>query len=392
MFFFVVTKLFDDFPRTDPAPAYDTEGSYRFLNRAARPQWERVRELLEAWFSEYPDTAQADLRKRFQDPDFGQHYGAWWELYIYTLFSRLGYQMFTHPEIPGSSKNPDFLARRGDSAMYVECVVHFSGGGGSGSRGKGLNAWIFEATNMVKSPDFFVDIEIEQAGTERPKATDITRPLDNWLSSLDADRVLQDIEAGSETPQLTIDTRGWKIAYGALPIDPEHRGKEGRLIGIYPTSGVYINNETERLRATVRRKGGKYGTPDKPLVIAVLSTSGFVEEDELTEALFGSVALSYYQGLPGSEEWVRQRDGYWRNVPTKRGARVSAVLYGMNVYPWRVTNGLPKVWLNPWASIPVKSLAEFDTTTATDDGEISTTAANLEPSDVFGLPGGWPGF
>jgi hypothetical protein len=68
-----MTRIFGDFERTDAAPAYDTESSYHFLNRAARPQWELVRDLVEDWFSEYPEDAQADVRNRFQDDDYGQH-------------------------------------------------------------------------------------------------------------------------------------------------------------------------------------------------------------------------------------------------------------------------------------------------------------------------------
>ena len=46
-------RIFDDFHRTDPAPAYDTESSYHFLNRVARPQWELVRNPVDEWFSDY---------------------------------------------------------------------------------------------------------------------------------------------------------------------------------------------------------------------------------------------------------------------------------------------------------------------------------------------------
>lgn len=87
--------LFDDIIGTDPSPASDIKGSFHFLNRVAKPSWQRVRDLLEDWYAEYPDDND-DLRNRFRESAGTQHYGAWWELYVYTLYRRLGYKVVTH--------------------------------------------------------------------------------------------------------------------------------------------------------------------------------------------------------------------------------------------------------------------------------------------------------
>jgi hypothetical protein len=41
----------------------------------------------------------------------------------------------------------------------------------------------------------------------------------------------------------------------------------------------------------VTRKGRHYGKPDKPLVVAVLATNGFVDDRDGTNALFGSESM-----------------------------------------------------------------------------------------------------
>lgn len=120
-------RIFDDFDRTDPAPASDTESSYQFLNRVARPGWDKVRDLVDDWFSGYPIAEQADLRSRLQDDDYVQHIGAWWELYTFTLFRRLGYQVSIHPALVNTSRRPDFLVTCGAASMYVECHKTLSG-------------------------------------------------------------------------------------------------------------------------------------------------------------------------------------------------------------------------------------------------------------------------
>jgi hypothetical protein len=389
-----MSGIFDDFQRNNAKPASETESSYHFLNRVARPEWQRVRDLVEEWYAVYPQAAQADIRGRLQNDDYAQHIGAWWELYIFNLFRRLGYGVSVHPVLANTPRQPDFVVTQGAESMYVECAVFLSTLGAVDGAGGKERSWIFEATNQARDPNFMVDIEIRQGGTQRPKASEIVRPLEEWLASLDPDEVLEQSAAGMGVPQLVLaDVRGWTIEYGAWPLKPESRGQEGRLIGLYPSVGGITSNEMFRYREIVRRKGGHYGQPDKPLVVAVLNTSGFLDPNEIAEALFGTHEVEYYQGQRGSMKSVRKRDGYWRQGPPRRGSRVSAVLDGENIYPWRVVEHLPKFWTNPWADLPVTHPVPLQTYTASDAGEVYESQIERGTSaKLFGLTPGWPGF
>src|SRR4051794_1407678 len=86
-------RLFDELKRTDPSPATSGEDSFSFLNRAHGTVWSRVRIVSETWFAEYPTAHAADLRGRFRSKHPGAHHGAWWELYLHHLFTRLGYEI-----------------------------------------------------------------------------------------------------------------------------------------------------------------------------------------------------------------------------------------------------------------------------------------------------------
>lgn len=174
---------------------------------------------------------------------------------------------------------------------------------------------------------------------------------------------------------------------------PERRGEGGRLIGVYPTVTAFISNDMLRIRDLVKYKGGRYGSPDKPLQIAILNTSGFAEAQEIQEALFGTEALSYFVGQPDSTHLVRKRDGYWRQGPPVRGSRVSAVLVGQNIYPWRICAETPKLWINPWADKHMIDPPLLETHTARDTGEVhQVRAAGSAPDAIFGLDREWPGF
>lgn len=60
-----MSALFDKVERDDDSPAWRNEDSFTFLNRAAGVVWQRQRDLLEAWYLDFPD-ADGDLRARFR--------------------------------------------------------------------------------------------------------------------------------------------------------------------------------------------------------------------------------------------------------------------------------------------------------------------------------------
>ncbi len=149
---------------------YTDENVFQFMNRVDRADWARVREELEGWYSEYPDSDN-DLRNRFQSQREDQHYGAWWELYVHTFYRRLGYAADVHPTMPNGTK-PDFLVTRGGISTYVECKAI------PANPRSPHEAWILDCTDKARHTDFLLELDIEQEGTEQPKADAIRTPLE----------------------------------------------------------------------------------------------------------------------------------------------------------------------------------------------------------------------
>lgn len=100
------------------------ESIFDYVDRMAGPLWANVREHLNDWVYRYPAEHRPELLGRLKsrsDPvDF---YAAYWELFLYHLLARSGYEVVCHPDVPGTSKKPDFRASRDGAAVYVEAKL-----------------------------------------------------------------------------------------------------------------------------------------------------------------------------------------------------------------------------------------------------------------------------
>ncbi len=256
--------LFDDVPRTDASPSRHAEDSFAFMNRVDQEFWARVRALIESWFAEYPPEYRAELRGAFRSDKPQQHFAAWWELYLFTMYRRLGYQVEVHPSLKHTSKRPDFRLRKGAEGLYVEArLVHSGIFDETQNRHAMREGALFDLINEAKSPNFHVGLTFERIGTQQPRASEVVRPLAQWLHRLDPDHEAAVLEAGGEPDVLHLAPRDWVLTFEAFPISREHRGKPGRLLEIYPLQAGVIN-DVEKLREALRRKSGKYSNLDEP--------------------------------------------------------------------------------------------------------------------------------
>ena len=172
--------LFDGYERTNADPPLYSESTYAFLNRAAGDRWSKIRALLEEWYSHYPDENKADLRGAFTVSIDSQHVGAWWELYIFSLYRHLGYEIEIHPEVTGTTHRPDFLVTRDGESKYVECTVD-SKTDRQVTGNPGIEAAILDAVNAIDDGNFLVGLQFRQEGQRHPRRKQIIRDIGNWL-------------------------------------------------------------------------------------------------------------------------------------------------------------------------------------------------------------------
>jgi hypothetical protein len=125
-------------------------------------------------------------------------------------------------------------------------------------------------------------------------------------------------------------------------------------------------------------------------VVALISTTAFTEEADITDAVFGRKALQFTQGEPESVVPVRLWNGYWRPGLPVRGARVSAVLFGQRLNHWTVASAFPTLWLNPWANHELSETEPFSVITVAEDPEPIVEIPGQGSASMFGLPFSWP--
>jgi hypothetical protein len=380
-------RIFDDLIRTDPEPSRG-EDSFSFLNRAATPFWERVRRFVDEAFGEYPAEHARDLRARFRDRRWPVHVGAWWELYLFTLFRALGAEVQVHPNLPGVASRPDFRLRIAGATIIVE-ARYVAAGLVPGERGVGRDDWITGPLDTLWHPNFMVRVRIVARGHSQPRRAAVTAGVLAWLDGLDPDEVAA--RPVHEFPRFSGHAGDWRFELEALPMKSEARSsRRRRLVAIFPSDGGWDNTVTA-LRAGLKEKAGKYGRPNDPFIIAPLLTSGFVSAEDVFSALFGSEVVTFTTDAPESARLHRRGDGFWRSGSGFRGTRVSGVLIGSAVMPWTAAAALPRLWTHPAAAHPLTVDLTLPTATIGSEGVLVLSLNDRSGADVFGLDPRWPG-
>jgi hypothetical protein len=380
-------RVFDDLLRMDAAPSHG-EDSFTFLNRAATPYWQRVRRFINDAFREYPSEHAADLRGRFRDRRWPEHAGAWWELYLFTLFRALGAEVEVHPELPDVDTRPDFRLHLGGGSILVE-ARHVASGPVSGERSVGRDDWITGPLDTLWHPHFMVGVRILARGQSQPRHGAVTSGVIEWLDGLDRDEVAG--RAVHDLPRFPCCAGDWRFELRALPLKPDaHNNRRRRLVGIFPAVSGFDKTDTA-LRAALREKARKYGRPGQPFVIAPLLTSGSAEVEDVVSALFGTEVVTFSTPELQQARIDRRADGFWRSGPGFRGTRVSGVLLGDAIMPWTVAGTLPRLWLHPAAAHPLPSDLGLPTAAIDQENRLILSGGDRTGADVFGLDPRWPG-
>jgi hypothetical protein len=58
-------------------------------------------------------------------------------------------------------------------------------------------AQVYDAINRVQSPDFFLYVEVQEAGQSPPSASRLRPRLEAWLKALDYDEIRQFLDNGN---------------------------------------------------------------------------------------------------------------------------------------------------------------------------------------------------
>jgi hypothetical protein len=380
-----VSRLFSDKPRTNRSPATETEGVFPFLDRAGGPFWQRVRDNLEEWVSEYPEDARASLVRRLQSTRGNEHRGAWWELYLHAAFVALDADISVI--VDGAQRQPDFLVRLGPDEFFLEGTTVTGGFPEVAGRGR-----IVDLINEFPTPPALgvsLHILVDGSDGDHPRKSELHGPIRGWLNALG------DPEKWPErqSPPHVVNARGWVLELTAMHMTNRGAGDpDRRLIVAGPAVAGFLN-ERQILKTAISAKATRYGRLDLPLVVGVLVWSSLADAETVAQALYGSEVIRIPPGREPAIRTERARDGVYMHTSGEQNTRLAGVVIANDARPWHLGARLPDWWPHPWAERSVNLDSCFPTWGGTEAGMVipPDLESQPDPRDLFGLGADWPG-
>ena len=329
-----MNSLFDSFERTCLEFAKHNYNTYEYYNNSARADMSKVRDTLERWFYNYPEEEKKELKSRFKK-DF---VSSFYELFLYELFCKLGYNINIHPDLASSPKKPDFLISKNNLEFYVEAKVVKSKTMEQEAFERKRNE-LYDNLNKLNTKDFLLNIEHLCFLTQKqPSTKRMIKYIEEELKRIDPDILSEELEKnGIENfPKIEYKNRDVHIIVSPIPVSLSAREEKVLPIGIYPAEAFWGGGE-ESLKNSIEKKAKRYGKLDKPFIICLNSldirTSGKIDVDN---AIWGTLALSWSTNPESKDEkWIRQLDGVFCDEKGARLKNLTGVLVS-KVYPHNV--------------------------------------------------------
>jgi len=260
-----VPLVFSDRERLDASPS-SGESLYSFLDRVAGPVWDRIRQLIEDWASDYSPANREQLVGRLKSRRDIDVTGAYWELLLYYGLSALGFAVTPEPEIPGTTKRPDFLVEGHQCSFYLEAKV-LGDDLADRRRDKQRQKIERELNARVRSDDFIVRVQFAKDGAQPIPIGKLAADTRAWLDGLDLADVHAEIGLAGllgAPPLIWQDERsGWSITLAPM------RKRGNRIVGVIGPHFSWIDDRTP-IRKALYEKSHKYGDElNKPLVVAL---------------------------------------------------------------------------------------------------------------------------
>lgn len=323
----------------------------------------------------YPPEHRKHVHGRLDSKDDTQHYAASFELFLYALFNRLGFSVTVHPDIPGTSRHPDFRVQvaAGDHFFVEACVVEDP----DAARDE-LVRDLAECINEVESQE--IEVLVEE--------------IDGPGGTLPYEKIKRHVEGMiDERSARPYRRKGWHIEFEL------QRKPPGLWLPTFGGGRVMAGSfdDVAPVRSAIAKKA-EYPTLDAPYVIAVQALSPLARQgpghDTFWEALLGDGVLTIPvspEGPRGDMEFRRLANGVLtrpngsRYEAAPRYTRVSGLLaIASSSYP-------QDIWYYPNPSAarsldnPFPPLSRYER-----QGDELVMVRGAPASRVLGLPQGWP--
>jgi hypothetical protein len=388
-------RLFDTPPSADIGPAKHGESHYDYLGRTGKPSFLRVRKLIEAWLAEFPKHHRQELTCRLRSRADHHFDGAFFELYLHTLFRGLGFSVRVHPRAGSRGKHPDFqLTGTGRRSLLLEAASVSERSDAARAEDARLRT-VYDVLNRVNCPDYFLNVRHYGHLTSPVPGDQLRHILRQFLNSLDYQTVRDQANGGiRKLPKFSFSHGHFRLEIGVIPVSPRHRGDpDHRPLGMHgPGEAAWVDHHTP-IRDKIRQKAHHYGALRRPLMLAINDVGGHADSVDVLEALFGTERFIFSPLSDRSSEprFQRAPDGAWFGPTGPRNQKISAVFLVSALRPWTVAKAEPVIYCNPWARYPVESLPESIIQFRL-EGQQMVPRGGSPVHRLLTLPQGWPHF
>jgi hypothetical protein len=379
--------LFEQAERVDDTPSKHGESTSSFLDRAKGIVWDQYRELINAWVAEYPASDRVAMMNRLRSDDDRKFTAAFWELYLHEMYRRDSWRITVEPALPDVPTRPDFLVSKGDVTYYIEARCTFKvGDRGAAAR---LQA-VYDSLDTIDSGAFHLAVTPFRIGAKAPATKLLRKDLESWLRGLNPDAGGYDLRMDPERSFEWVQDE-WHLRFQPLPRKPNVRGvRAKRPLGVFLPSTTEVVDDIGPLREALSDKGSKYGNLDYPLVLAVNIGSGFHDDRDTEQSLYGTVGWRFDLADPRSNPIpVLTQPGYWGWPGHPAHRHVAGLLLAEGLNYLRVAQYSPAFWPHPHATDSIELLPIWRVARSAEEGT-NYDQPTSRPHAYFDLPADWP--
>lgn len=277
---------------------------------------------------------------------------AFYELFLYQMFKKLGFLITIHPKLHNSSKRPDFLIEKEGIQSYVEAKVCYDKSQEEMAFERRKNQF-FDNLNRIKIYGFSLRIaELDFKTNKQPSVKELIPKIEKEIEKLDPKVLTLEMEIlGFEgCPNIYYENEDFKIKIQPIPLkDSQKYNLNEHPIGMFPIE-TYWGDGKEALRDSIIKKANRYGKVNIPYLICVNALGKKTRDKiDVETAIWGSLKYTFsdFNNIEKGT-MLREPDGVFFNSGKKKLTNVSGIFVS-KVFPSNVPSAKYWIYENPFA-------------------------------------------
>ena len=360
--------LFDSDKRNWTAPRPTSMPIYEFLNRSNNPDVLKICAEWEVKFNLMPIQVKNDVGARFRSQDDREHYSALLEIFLYSFFQNMNFNIELHKCGTNKSHADFYITKEAGSPCYVEAQCIF---GRDYELESQERRQIYDALRTIKTDKFMLEVTMSGLPTGTPRIKGLIKSVETWLNKIDNAVITKFLVDGnySSLPTLSLSSNGIDLKFVPIPLK-KHKSRKQNISVIYSPNAIAIRSDAhERLRDRLQKKAKRrYGSEQSEIFLVANVFDFFFDEDDIFDALFGDRVI-YFSRKAGSmltsDENLppRRNNGFWRVLNYKlTNERISGVVVFDRLDAGNFSTNRPKLIYNPYIEqeYVFKQFPQFD--------------------------------